>query len=156
MPPEAAYYGGLAEIVRTTVDYLHKEGRNYYTAQVVLKHLNALGLINDVYEKMMALCRAQNIFMISGTNQLLTRIIANNDTPFIYEKTGTRYAHYMMDEFQDTSSLQYQNFIPLVKDALAGGNYAHGGRCYRPFTGGAIRTGICWPKKWRKTMPPTA
>lgn len=121
---EAAYYGGLAEIVRTTVDYLHKEGRNYYTAQVVLKHLNALGLINDVYEKMMALCRAQNIFMISGTNQLLTRIIANNDTPFIYEKTGTRYAHYMMDEFQDTSSLQYQNFIPLVKDALAGGNYA--------------------------------
>ncbi|WP_088654609.1 UvrD-helicase domain-containing protein [Geofilum rhodophaeum] len=121
---EAAYNEGLAQIVRQAVDYLHQEGRNYYTAQVVLKHLNALGLINDVYEKMMALCRAQNIFMISGTNHLLTRIIANNDTPFIYEKTGTRYAHYMMDEFQDTSSLQYQNFIPLVKDALAGGHYA--------------------------------
>ena len=121
---EAAYQEGLRAMLLHAADMIGEKSKDYYTAKLILKELNALGLIHDVYEKMMQLCRDQNIFMISGTNYLLTRIIDNNETPFIYEKTGTRYAHYMMDEFQDTSSLQYLNFVPLVNDSLASGNYA--------------------------------
>src|SRR5690606_16150808 len=100
---EAAYHEGLRAMLLQASEIIVEKSKDYYTAKLILKELNALGLIHDVYEKMMQLCRDQNIFMISGTNHLLTRIIDNNDTPFIYEKTGTRYAHYMMDEFQDTS-----------------------------------------------------
>lgn len=121
---EAAYHEGLHAMLLRAAEIIAEKSKDYYTAKLILKELNALGLIHDVYEKMMQLCRDQNIFMISGTNYLLTRIIDNNDTPFIYEKTGTRYAHYMMDEFQDTSSLQYLNFVPLVNDALASNHYA--------------------------------
>lgn len=124
MAIEAAYQEGLHAILLQAAETIAQKSKDYYTAKLILKELNALGLIHDVYEKMMQLCREQNIFMISGTNYLLTRIIDNNETPFIYEKTGTRYAHYMMDEFQDTSTLQYLNFVPLVNDSLASDNYA--------------------------------
>jgi ATP-dependent helicase/nuclease subunit A len=124
MAIEAACQAGLFTLLLQAAETIAQKSKDYYTAKLILKELNALGLIHDVYEKMMQLCREQNIFMISGTNYLLTRIIDNNETPFIYEKTGTRYAHYMMDEFQDTSTLQYLNFVPLVNDSLASNNYA--------------------------------
>ena len=60
--------------------------------------------------------------LISDTTELLNRIIYGNDSPFIYEKLGQRVNHYMIDEFQDTSGMQWQNFLPLVRDSLAGGN----------------------------------
>ncbi|MGQ1946602.1 UvrD-helicase domain-containing protein [Geofilum sp. OHC36d9] len=121
---EAAYSGGLHDLAQSAIDLLNAKEKDYNTALLILPNLNALGMINDVNEKMMELCRAQNVFLISGTNYLLTRIIDNNETPFIYEKTGTRYSNYMMDEFQDTSTLQYLNFIPLVNDSLATGSYS--------------------------------
>ncbi|ASB50637.1 UvrD-helicase domain-containing protein [Alkalitalea saponilacus] len=115
----AAYNGGLLELVTQAVEIISKNVRDYHTAKLILPNLNALGMLNDVNNKLMELCREENIFLISGTNHLLTRIIENNETPFIYEKTGTRYIHYMIDEFQDTSSLQYANFLPLIRDSLA-------------------------------------
>ena len=60
--------------------------------------------------------------LISDTTELLNRIIAGNESPFIYEKVGLRVNNYMIDEFQDTSDMQWQNFLPLVRDSLAGGN----------------------------------
>ena len=121
---ESVYFGGIQDIARTTAKYLLEKREDYYTAKLILPNLNALGLVNDLNEKMMELCRDQNIFLISGTNYLLTRIIDNNDTPFIYEKTGTRYSNFMIDEFQDTSTLQYLNFLPLINDSLAAGKYS--------------------------------
>jgi len=121
---DTAYHEGLHNLLLRAAEIITTKSKDYYTAKLILKELNALGLIHDVYEKMMQLSRDQNIFMISGTNHLLTRIIDNNETPFIYEKTGTRYAHYMMDEFQDTSTLQYLNFVPLVNESLSSNNYA--------------------------------
>ncbi|TCO09254.1 UvrD-helicase domain-containing protein [Natronoflexus pectinivorans] len=115
----AAYSGGLLDLVTRAVELIAKNVRDYHTAKLILPNLNALGMLNDVNNKLMELCREENIFLISGTNHLLTCIIENNETPFIYEKTGTRYIHYMIDEFQDTSSLQYSNFLPLIKDSLA-------------------------------------
>ena len=50
-------------------------------------------------------------------------MIDDSDTPFIYEKTGTLLEHYMIDEFQDTSAMQWENFRPLMQESLAGGNF---------------------------------
>ena len=57
--------------------------------------------------------------LIADTTELLNRIIDGSDIPFIYEKTGTRIEHYMIDEFQDTSAMQWHNFCPLLKESLA-------------------------------------
>jgi ATP-dependent exoDNAse (exonuclease V) beta subunit len=62
-----------------------------------------------------------NVMLISDTTELLNKIIDGTDTPFIYEKTGTYIDHYMIDEFQDTSGMQWKNFYPMIKDSLASG-----------------------------------
>ena len=57
--------------------------------------------------------------LISDVAVFLNKIIADNDAPFIYEKTGSWYRHYLIDEFQDTSGYQWQNFKPLVENGLS-------------------------------------
>jgi superfamily I DNA/RNA helicase len=61
--------------------------------------------------------------LISDANMLLNRIIDNSETPFVYEKTGIHIDHFMIDEFQDTSSLQWKNFHPLMANSLSAGNF---------------------------------
>lgn len=119
---EAAYNSGLKDLLTRAAELIKSRRRDYFTAKEIERELNSLGLVQDVYEKMNEICRTRNLFILAGTNHLLSGIIDNNDTPFIYEKTGTRYDHYMIDEFQDTSFLQYHNFYPLIKDSLAAGN----------------------------------
>jgi ATP-dependent helicase/nuclease subunit A len=121
---ESACNKGLIALLSKATELIQQKARDYHSATLILRDFNALGILNDVNQKMMQICREQNIFPISGTNYLLARIIDNNETPFIYEKTGTRFVNYMMDEFQDTSALQYNNFVPLVNDSLAAGGYA--------------------------------
>ncbi len=116
---ERAFNSGLYDLLIKAEKIITTYGKNYQTAKMILPNLNALGILNDIYNKMMQLSEEQNIFLISGTNYLLTQIIDNNDSPFIYEKIGTRYQHFMIDEFQDTSALQYSNFLPLINDSLA-------------------------------------
>lgn len=92
------------------------------TAQVILKHLNELGLLSDVHEQIRYTNQLKQRLPISDINLLLHRVIDGAETPFIYEKIGTRLHHYMIDEFQDTSTLQWANFHPLLSEANASGH----------------------------------
>ena len=62
--------------------------------------------------------------MLSDASKLLNDIIKDNDASFIYEKAGSFYKYFMIDEFQDTSELQWNNFIPLIINGLSEGNYS--------------------------------
>lgn len=95
--------------------------RDYNTALAILHNLDALGLLSDVAAQIALTNREQRRLPISDINLLLNRVIDHSDTPFIYEKIGTRIRHYMIDEFQDTSLLQWENFRPLVSEANASG-----------------------------------
>jgi ATP-dependent helicase/nuclease subunit A len=121
---EGAYNNGLKQILAMLIDMSGKERRDYITAKAITKNFYALGIINDVNKKILDVSREQNVFLLAGTNHLLTRIIRKDEAPFIYERTGTRYSHYMIDEFQDTSSLQYSNFRPLINNSLAENQFA--------------------------------
>ncbi|MFQ6927455.1 MAG: UvrD-helicase domain-containing protein [Parabacteroides merdae] len=61
----------------------------------------------------------KNVMLIADTTELLSKVIEGSDAPFIYEKTGTHVDHYMIDEFQDTSGMQWNNFRPLIEESLA-------------------------------------
>jgi ATP-dependent helicase/nuclease subunit A len=93
----------------------------YFTAGVILRNLYTLGILADLSHLADVWCNENNAFLLSEAPVFLSRIIDANDTPFIYEKAGYWYHHYMIDEFQDTSLLQWQNFKPLISNSLSQG-----------------------------------
>ena len=93
--------------------------RDYYTADAILRNLYATGLLQDVAGQVEATNRRLGRLPISDINMLINSIIDGQDAPFIYERIGQYLHHFMMDEFQDTSSLQWENFRPLIQEAEA-------------------------------------
>lgn len=92
------------------------------TIKAVLKHLNQMSLLGSVDKTLRQLNRENNRFILADTAHELNEIISDNDIPFIYEKASSSFKYIMIDEFQDTSELQWQNFIPLLKECIDSGH----------------------------------
>lgn len=119
---ESAYYEGLNDCVKQAVT-LFENNLSYNTAVSILQNYHTLGILNDIRNRLQEYQQENNTLFLSDTTELLNRIVSDSESPFIYEKTGTRINHYMIDEFQDTSSMQWQNFKPLIKESLDGGHF---------------------------------
>ena len=117
-----AVYPALNDIIGKIISLFETGYRGYATAQVLLSNVNVLGILNDIYSKVLEYCKEKNIILLSESTELLGKIIDRSDTPFVYEKIGARLDHYMLDEFQDTSSLQWRNFYPLLMNSIAEGH----------------------------------
>ena len=76
-------------------------------------------LLQDIYDKVRTQCDAEGVMLLPETKFILSRFVTGNDAPFIYEKIGNRFERYMIDEFQDTSAKEWENFIPLLQNAMA-------------------------------------
>jgi len=85
----------------------------------IIKNLTPLSVINLVQQEIEAIKEEKNILPISEFNSIINKEIKNQPAPFIYERLGEKYRHYFIDEFQDTSKLQWENLIPLVENALS-------------------------------------
>lgn len=94
----------------------------YYAALTVSSHAIYLPIIVEIHSLIRGRLQERNEFLLSEINHLLAGMIGDNDAPFIYEKVGTQIKNYLLDEFQDTSSMQWKNFIPLVSDSVSYGN----------------------------------
>ena len=93
----------------------------YNTAWILRERMFSLGLAGEFYRSFDALLKEKNILCLDETNRILKDIIHGSDAPFIYEKTGTRYDHFLLDEFQDTSTIQWENFLPLIRESESRG-----------------------------------
>lgn len=82
------------------------------------KNLTPLSLLNAINTELNIIKEEKNILLISEFNKLISTTIADQPAPFIYERLGEKYKHYFIDEFQDTSILQWENLKPLVSNAL--------------------------------------
>ena len=102
-------------------DLFEKGFPAYATACIVRDSLYSLGVAREFEEEYGKLLSEKNVLPLDESNTMLRDIIDGSDAPFVYEKTGTRYAHYLLDEFQDTSRMQWNNFLPLLRDADASG-----------------------------------
>ncbi|PRZ26413.1 UvrD-helicase domain-containing protein [Flavobacterium granuli] len=98
--------------------YKNFEKRDFYKA--FLKNITPLSLLNTVSNELAKIQEEQNVLSISEFNAIIHREIQNQPAPFIYERLGERYRHFFIDEFQDTSEMQWQNLIPLIDNALSG------------------------------------
>ena len=85
----------------------------------ILKNLTPLSVINLVNQEIETIKAEKNILPISEFNSLINKEIKNQPAPFIYERLGEKYRHFFIDEFQDTSKLQWENLIPLIANALS-------------------------------------
>lgn len=91
----------------------------YESAVLTLKHLNQLRLLNSIEQKVRELNNEANRFLLSDTHTLLHSLIKDSDSPFIFEKIGARLENVMIDEFQDTSTVQWQNFKVLLEECMS-------------------------------------
>lgn len=91
----------------------------FVTAECTLKHLDKLRLLGSIENKVRELNNEANRFLLSDTQHLLHTLIKDSDTPFIFEKVGCRLEHIMIDEFQDTSAVQWNNFKILLNECMS-------------------------------------
>jgi ATP-dependent helicase/nuclease subunit A len=114
---------GLADLLREAVDYYTCNSTRYYSAVQVLRFIYTFGILSDITQKLQQYRDDNDVLLISDVPKMLNKIIADNDTPYIYEKVGTAYKHFLIDEFQDTSIFQWHNFKPLIENSLGSGNF---------------------------------
>ena len=118
----ASVEGKLEEPLGRFCSLFNDEYRTYKTALALLDQIYSLGLAGELEDSFNDLVKEKNVMSLDDSNTILRDIIDGSDAPFIYEKIGVRYDHFLLDEFQDTSCIQWENFRPLLSESLAGGN----------------------------------
>lgn len=113
-----AFEDGLNDCIKGIIS-LFGNLTAYNTAREIVRYYYTLGILTDVSRQIAAYREEKNVMLIADTTELLSKVIEGSDAPFIYEKTGTHVDHYMIDEFQDTSGMQWNNFRPLIEESLA-------------------------------------
>ena len=87
----------------------------------IRRHVYIFGLISTIMNYIDAYCRDNQLILLDQTNNILHGLINDDETPFIYEKLGYYLDHFLFDEFQDTSSMQWENLKPLLMESLSRG-----------------------------------
>ncbi len=93
--------------------------KEYQSSNLTLKHLSQLRLLHAISEAVDEINKDTNRFMLSNTQSLLSTLMKDTDTPFVFEKMGAYLKHIMIDEFQDTSTIQWTNFRKLLDNCMA-------------------------------------
>lgn len=113
----------LNTIAKETIEFIKENHSRYTLYKLIEKHIHGIILINELQQISEKFKEEEQIVFISEFNSKIAGIVANEPTPFIYERLGEKYHYYLIDEFQDTSSLQWHNILPLIDNSLSGGNY---------------------------------
>ncbi|MCM8569741.1 UvrD-helicase domain-containing protein [Gramella jeungdoensis] len=112
----------IAEIFHATKQaYFHIE---FLTE--IKKNLVQLSLLNEINREVEKIKKDRNLVLISEFNPRISEQVKDQPAPFIYERLGERYQHYFIDEFQDTSIMQWENLIPLIDHNLSGTDHPAG------------------------------
>lgn len=104
------------------LEQIRDYGTVYASYKKILDLTYQLGLLGDINASMQDFTNENNTILLSGTNDIVKRIIDGCETPFIYERIGMYLHNFLLDEFQDTSRMQWENLLPLVRNGLANGH----------------------------------
>jgi ATP-dependent helicase/nuclease subunit A len=112
----------LVPILKEINEHYKKFGVQALSSEIVLSNFYAFGLIADISRKLKDYKQENNMMLLSDAPYFLNSVIGESDTPFVYEKVGSFYKNFLIDEFQDTSGLQWKNFKPLIINSLDSGH----------------------------------
>ena len=109
----------LIPMLRYTEQEREKQWKLFQSANLTLSHLNNLRLLSSIEQKVKDINDDANVFLLGNTQHLLHSLIQDSDAPFVFEKIGAQLHHVMIDEFQDTSTVQWQNFKVLMQECMS-------------------------------------
>ncbi len=112
----------LIPLLNEILEFREKNYKTSLSAEVVLSNFYSFGLIADISRKLKEYKDENSIMLLADAPHFLNGVIRDSDTPFIYEKVGSFYKNFLIDEFQDTSRMQWENFFPLLTNALDQGD----------------------------------
>ena len=92
------------------------------TLDIIIPQLYGFGVVRRIRQELSTLMKEKNVLSLDETNEILKDLISDTVTPFIYEKVGVRYENFLLDEFQDTSQIQWDNFRPLLQESVDNGH----------------------------------
>ncbi len=114
-------FAQINPLLQEYIDLYNSQYINFVTASVVRKDFFAFALLGDIAALLPEYRQENKMMLVSDATVFLNTIVKDNDAPFIYERTGNKFDHIFIDEFQDTSEFQWQNFYPLIQNTLAQG-----------------------------------
>ena len=117
----ASAEGSLMPPVLALISAYEVGRKHFNTALALSRQISDLGILTELLHEFDTLVREKNVVCLDDANHHLREIIDGSDTPFVYEKMGVRYDHFLLDEFQDTSRIQWDNFRPLIANSDAQG-----------------------------------
>ena len=109
--------GALDRPLEAFVECFDKPYTEYQTARTIQGQLYSLGVAGELRDALTEIQKEKNLLSIDDSNTILKQIIDGTDTPFIYEKLGVRFDDFLLDEFQDTADVQWENFRPLLHNS---------------------------------------
>lgn len=109
----------IVPIAKRLIDFNRNNIVEYNTVKGFKKYIKSLAILSEVSEKMKNYRERNGLMLISDNNTLINKVVGNTDAPFLYEKIGNKYRYILLDEFQDTSTLQWMNFLPLILEVLS-------------------------------------
>ncbi len=109
----------LTPIVQKIINLYPSANRAKNTNDIISTRYRDFALLADLRSCIDDICSKEDILPLADVSDIISRLVSNNDAPFIYEKAGNRYDYFMIDEFQDTSAQQWSNFVPLLHNALS-------------------------------------
>lgn len=99
------------------------EYKNYVLYGLLLKTIYQVAVIHEIDASLRTILQKENIVPLAEFNKRIAEVVLKEPTPFVYERLGERFHHYLIDEFQDTSVMQWQNILPLVDNSLGSGYF---------------------------------
>ncbi len=107
-------------LVKKAIEVL-EEYPKYVHFKLIAHNLYSVAVLHEISKEMQQIKEQNNIIPIGEFNKKIAEVLQNEEGNFIYERLGERYANYFIDEFQDTSELQWNNLVPLIENAIADG-----------------------------------
>ncbi len=140
----------LREIYGRLVSLLDGPLVDYNTRRLLQGRLYAMALLGELNRQLGLYARDNEVVHLSEFNRLINKVVQEEPAPFIYERLGNKYHHFLIDEFQDTSVLQWQNLVPLLENGVGQGDESlvvgDGKQAIYRFRQGDVRQFVALPK----------
>ncbi|MCD4725845.1 MAG: UvrD-helicase domain-containing protein [Bacteroidales bacterium] len=113
----------MLKILSYLVNYYEEHESRYILYGLLKRNIFPLAVLNEIEKVVDQIRENEGIIHISEFDKRIAAVVHHEPVPFIYERLGEKYKHFLIDEFQDTSVLEWQNIIPLVENSLAEGHF---------------------------------
>lgn len=112
----------IEDYMKECLTNIYKHYSLFHTVSAISDNIVTLQFLQAVLTDIKNYRDDNNLILLSDTAEILRTLINDEELPFIYEKLGTRLNHFLLDEFQDTSRMQWENLRPLIGNGISGGD----------------------------------